>query len=369
MSNNRIQLGSANELEIMIKINRDICLKNYNHSMKKLSILVFFLLFMYSLCPADEPVEIPTDSAKPEIITIMLADVKFGSGTSEVSISKIEAAIALTAKISGKYELIHNSTRDSIARLMHVDSLETTIIAIARKLNADKVLFIKVNQIKNMLRIDIISGKTGDSASFYQGTGYSLLHYRKEKDNKAVYDPTLLQAVQRAFAVAEKDSMMFAGLEGSFQVYPAKTLAIGGLDFKNDSDLPEWDLFVKKEVYSFDASESIFEQAKESPYYAVYDLDSRDSIYALFNLFGVENFNAPTTHEIEALHALEIDSYITGKFIRVQNGAEIEIHLCDMQNKNFRIMESEKSILESDDLEKMRKLVKDMTEKLLEKQK
>jgi hypothetical protein len=308
-----------------------------------------------------------TDTVPFVPLKIMVANVEPGRGLSpDFTISKVYAALNFAAGLSSKYQVISPEEIDSTTILLSKSFTIPSVENVAINLGADRIFFITVNQIKNMLRVEIVGSKPGDTTFKGSGTGYSLLHYRNNKTYKPLYDPSLLEALQRAFAAEEDDSAMFANASGKFRVFPAKTLAIGGIAFVNDTTLPPWSIFENKIIKSFTLAETIFEAAKDSPNYTVYDIDTRDSIYAIFNMYAVENCNPPTRQEIDALQKFQVERFLSGVMMRNNSGITVEIYLCDMNNGIFKIIDSDKQNIDTDSMEKLQKLIKQMTAKLLE---
>ena len=334
--------------------------------MKRLISIILSLLISMALCYAAELDSTSTDSASVPLIKIMLVNVSYGPGMEKLPESKTGAALNLAAGLSGKYKLISIAERDSLVKSMQDSSLEASALTVAERLQADRLIFININQLKNMLRVGLSSVNMHDSLSESRGVGYALIHYRHEKDDKAMYDPSLLEALQRAFAVAENDSMMFAEREGSFRVFPAPTLVVGGLVYQDNEDLHQWKLFGKQEVSSYDAVETIFEEARKSSQYVIYDVDSRDSLYAVFSLYGIENSRAATVYDLDALEKMEVGYFINGIFKRIDKGAEVQLYLSKIKNRNLDVLKKESGLLEEDDTDKFRSLLKSLTGKLLD---
>jgi hypothetical protein len=297
---------------------------------------------------------------------ILIASVKTNQKASGITDSKVEAAMNIIARLTQKYYIVPSRTRDSVVGKLKSEGIEPTAEKVARELNAGKILFFNISRLENVLRMDITEAKTGETSISNSGTGYAALRYRHMANEEIVYDPPLLEAAQRAFALAEKDSFMFANVDKEFRVLPAETMVIGGLDFQNDESIqPKWDIFDRKEVNSYDASESIFSAAKDNPKYVVFDIATRDSAYALFNLHMVENYRPPTNFEINALNKLEVGYYITGIIKRTGDGAAVTLHLCRIGENNLQIINSVEGTLKEDKVSEFRKLLMELTGKLL----
>ncbi len=304
-------------------------------------VLILILVF-YSISYSQ-------DSAKANYKTIFLADVSVAENIENLSNYKIEAALSLAMELSNKYRFISTPEIDSLLKLNKV-STEATAIQIAKKLKIDKILFLSINRLSNMLRVEFTTVLTKDEKKKSSGIGYAQLNY-KDTSNHYIFDTPLLQAIQRAFASSENNPNLYSGLEGKFLAYPAEPLIIGGIEFQNNKDLPEWNLFNNNAVNSYFAAETVFDVIKDTPRYAIYDLESRDSLYALFNLHIIENYRPPTSYELDALNTLEVTHYITGTFIRNGEGANIELYLCKITKKRLEVIRIESEKLTTDSYE------------------
>lgn len=329
-------------------------MKNINTN--KISLLIFIV---FTLC------FILTDNVKAQNkknkeldsnsrLMILLGNVDLGPEVHELEASKIEAGLHLACELSRKFRLIPVSQRDSVIGLLLEKKKEPTAENLAKELNADKVYFIVINRLHNMMRIDLTAFDQKNSQKKYKGIGYANLRYREQNTNKIIYDPALLKAFQRAIADAEKDTLLYSHLDDNLKTFPAASLIIGGIDFQEDRTLPSWKLYEKKVVTSFDATEVIFDELKDNPKFAVYDNPSRDSLYSLFHMHIVENYRPPTSFEILALNAMEVDYYITGLLKRVPEGALLEIVLCKVNKKSLEVIKSEKEIINEDSIEQFR---------------
>jgi hypothetical protein len=297
---------------------------------------------------------------------ILLGSVNHGPAVDSLLIRKAEPGLALALALSGEYIIIPNHMRDSVAREIAREDRQPTLGLVAEKIDAEYIAFITISRLKNMLRADMALAEPGSDAHARRGVGYSLLHFKNESSGEYLYDPSILEALQRAFADALQRPKLYDSAEAKFRVYPAKTLVVGGMYFVDNEDMAKWELFDNKTINSYDMVESVFEAAVESPEYVVYDTDSRDSIYAMSNMYGVENYRSPTKYEIKALHKFEVDSYITGIFKRTLKGAHIELHLCDINNEVLNVTKSVKGEIHEDSITELRKRTKELARELLE---
>ncbi len=305
----------------------------------------------------------PAQSLETGKIYVLIADEQVAPRLKEITPFKIEAAVNLACKLTGKYVLIPKQVRDSIVDLFAAEKKEPTVAAIAQRLKADRILFVNVNSIGNMLRVAVSGVNTHDSSD-RSGVGYEQIRYREEKTNKVVYDPSLLRATQRAFASMEKDSLMYDKADNGLRVFPAKTLVVGSIDFQDDSALKKWDLFQNKSLSSYDAVETVFRGVFDDPKYVVYDTESRDSIYAAFKMMLPDNSNPVSQAEVDALGKFEVDYFITGQFKRVNSGAIVELYLCQIDGKNLHMIKKEMDVLTQDSNPEFRKVLQNLVKKL-----
>ncbi len=329
-----------------------------------MKILLLLVLIMFNpLISQDNMVELPPEKIEKQ--RIMIANAYFGENAKQIDQSKLEAAVTLASALSDKYYLIPGTKLDSTAKVMRSLGEEPTALSVANRLNVQKILFFNVNMFQRILRVGV-TATLSDSTNYQtEGEGWSAIRYLSKKDDKPMIDPALLTAVQRAFADMDNDSLMYDKAEGSFRVYPAEPLVIGPIDFIDDDDLPDWEIFDTKEVYSFDAIETIFEQTIKDPSLVTYDLDTRDSLYAMFGMHLVENFNAPSSLELEILTNMDVKYFITGNLKRVEGGAFLELFFCELYKNKLNILKSAEGILTEDSIEQMRKLIKKLTHKIL----
>ncbi len=299
---------------------------------------------------------------------VLIGRVEFSKNIVEVSESKVEAALALIEQLTRRFVLIPNSVRDSVARSLAERGEKPSLQLVGNLLGATKVLFFKVSQFVNILRVDIASYDFVNQA-YDSAFAYSNLRYRLKDKNAPLYDPSLLLATQRAIAVLYKDTSMFDFLEGKMGVRPVPTLVIGTIRYVESDSLRKWDIFQKRQVTSFFAIETIFEEALNSKKYFVVDNETRDSIYAFFNFFEPENFNPITKLEIEALQKFEISDYvIIGEFFFDNDiyKPKVNLLLCKIVPEGLRIEKQVDGVLERDEIKDYGELLKKLTKELLE---
>lgn len=295
---------------------------------------------------------------------LFIGRIELSSSLKGLSESKVEAAVNLAALATGKYYLISREARDSIYNKLKQAGERATVIFAARKLNAVRIVFIKINRIENMLRIDVQTVQTDSANTFRSGKGYANLWLRRADDQEIIYDPALLAAFQRAFADAE-DPLMYASAPPEFNVAPAKTLVIGSIYYNDKQGSANWDIFKDKIVGSFEAVETVFEQAKISNRFVTYDTPSRDTIYALRKLYMLENYNYMSPAEIEALRFFNVDCFISGMLIGKGETAVLELSLYESNGESFSIIKTQRATLAKDSKKEYLELLQSLTKRLL----
>ncbi len=326
---------------------------------------IIFIVFFFNFPALFSYTDESTDNKQPSIRKLILADVSFGPGINSLSKNKAEAALSLAARLTMKYELIPVYVSDSVAADMKKQKGEVTVLELAGKMESELLLFLNIDKFVNILRVEITSVETLKPDSVKKSTAYALLRYKNNKTGEFLFDPTLIEAVQRAFIGIDGDSALYSGQQGRLAVASAAPLVVGGLYFINDEELADWELFRTKQVTSFDAVETIFGQALNSKDYVAFDMATRDSIYARFNLYAVENYHTASIHEIEALRRFDVQYYITGTFKRIGQGAEIELILSEIISGKLHAIRYEKALLAEDKLDDFRENLSNITAALL----
>ncbi len=309
------------------------------------------------------------DSTKVPLLNVIVGKVQMGPGADSVSTFKFEAAFNLALGMSQKYRLISMEYRDSVINAMQAENQNINMLDVAKNCNADVIAVANIGILKHMMRVELTLADITNKIN-YKGIGYDLLHYRK-LDEKPLYDPALVKATQRAISKAIENDNLYENAPEGFNIRPAAPLVVGGIEFINEvptqDSLMTWDLFDKKIVNSFDLCETVFEKATESNIYAAYDLDSRDSLYAMLKLFGTENYTPPSSIELFGLAKIEVEYYISGKFTQLPFAARLELVLYRL-NAQGGIFEEHtvKGLLKEDNIDELRKLAKKLTGELLD---
>lgn len=332
----------------------------YQKNKQYLFILLSFFICTNSLFTQD-PI-IFTDTTKSKLL---IADVRISPSAPEINLNKVEAALNLSAELSEKFTLIPEKLKDSITNEHILKGEQIDVLKIAKFLYADKILFILINRLANIIRADITIVNTKDTSEKRNGVGYSLIHFFDNQTNTPLSDPFLLEAIQRALMNALGDSSLYDHLPENLKVFPAPTIIIGGIEFIDNNSLPDMLLFKNKVIVSYDLCESIFEELSQNHNFVPYDIATRDSMYALANFHIVENYNPPSLIELKILSLFEVEYYITGSYKRIPEGASLEIQLCKIENQMLRIVNSVNAIHKNDDISELRNLAKQLTKKLI----
>ena len=296
---------------------------------------------------------------------LYIAHTTIGRGidTTHFDESKIFAAINLIAIFSEKYQLIPQQLIQE-----KIETLTKPINAfdIANAVEADKILVIKIEQLRNIIRAEISSLNTKQPEQITTTEGFAVINYFENQTNIPVYDPTILKALQRAFALNDNDSLMFAKLPAPFFVKPVPNLVITGMEFKNDLNYIKWEVFAEQVVRSYEFAETIYDEIKNIDDWVVFDIDSRDAIYEMFNFFLVENNIAPSKNETAALAKFGVNHFISGKIERNKNGITISLTLNNINQRNEIIpLKSVSENIYVNDVKKTKEAIQALARKIL----
>lgn len=304
--------------------------------------------------------------AAKTISKILLAKIEIGEAIPETIAAKVPSALALMAFASGKYEMIRMTARDSATKFLQAQGIAPTISKVAEFLNAQKVLYVNVQRVQNLLRVEIVEQGYPQFFSSQSGVGFSLLRYRK--GDTIMYDIPLLHAVQRAFAVAEKDSLMFDKAEEDMRRYPAPTVVPTGVVFKDSYKNLNKIYDAKLQIINaYDAIQVMVNAGKDHPKYTLVDIDTRDSIYAMMNLYGVENNRNPTTGELQMLTRLGIEYIIAGLAENKKDYSEVTLELRRLnRDASHTFIRGVKEIVASDQIDDFRAAIERSTKVLLD---
>lgn len=316
---------------------------------------------------------VPKISAQDSLTPQLLLMAKADAGASlKVSAAKLEAGCALALHLTGKYELFSWREADSVAKILVHSSGGTDTFAnvsarrIAQAVSARGILFVRLDRLENIIRAEVRIASDSTYSTLSTGRGFALIRYRSEKMNDVVSDPAILCALQRALCVALGDTSLYSAANGAYRVQPAPTVVPGGMVFYNTSSAQPWIVFDKHTVAAYDAVVQVFDTLKNSAHVVCVDVDSRDSIYALFKLYVPENDAAPSTAELDALHRLEVEYYITGVCTKTDAGADITLALARInKGGTYTVVRTVQSVLTDDNISQFRSVVRGLAGRLV----
>ncbi len=306
-------------------------------------------------------------SSKVEKRKIMLGHYIAGRNitTEDISETKADAALSLATRLTGKFDFIEKPDRDTIAQKFYDEGKKPILLDIAKIAGADEVAFMRADRFINMLRVELVLIDVADTTERQIGEGFAHLNYRQATTEKALFDPSLLTATQRAFADAKNNSKLYSNQVGNLNVKPVPTLILTGIGFSLPIGISPWNLYDARVTSSFSALEAIFEVTKKSKDFVAYDLETRDSLYSLFNLYVVENYNLPTLNEIDALRKFRVGYFIAGSYEQLPEAAEISLTLYKINENDVEKIRTVVDIINEDKIEEMNKVVANLAKKLL----
>jgi hypothetical protein len=265
--------------------------------------------------------------------------------------------------LNDKYELVSDSLVDAAINKLN----SPNAFDIAKEVLADKIFIIKLEQLVNVIRVEIISANYPDTHNARTTEGIAVLHLFKKTDGIPYFDPTILTAMQRAFAASEGDSLMFIKCEEPYNIKPVPNIVVAGIEFVNNENYAKWEIFNNPLINSFEYSEIIYEAICKIKNYVVFDIESRDALYAIFNLFLIENNVAPSYNELAALRRFNINYYITGKIERNVNGVNIILTIKENKASSNEIIKSVRKEVYENDINKIRNVIRELARELVEK--
>jgi hypothetical protein len=312
--------------------------------MKKVLLLLLFIS-VYSL------------SANPA--KVLISSVTKGKEADSIDAHRIVAASKLAIDMTKSYITIPDSTRRNYIKA-HVGMANAD--SIAKALGATFLVSTGINTFHEMMRANITLTNIKTKKEL-KGFGFAPIRYIK--DGMAIYDVALVQSIQRALMSALQDSALYSHQPKDYNTKPAETLVIGGFIFDENKEPFIWKMFSNKSISSYFASATIFDAAKDADNFATYDLSTRDSMYAAFNLYLLENSSPPGTQEVKILNVFGVQNYIFGSIKRIDNYAEVKIMLAKVKDDKLVIYRTEKNILRKDNDDLFAEMIKTMTRKIL----
>jgi hypothetical protein len=297
----------------------------------------------------------------PKRIYLLNAMVGLGIDSTLFQENKIKPALQYIISLNKYYELIPDiEIKNAIKKLE-----EPNAINIAKEVGADEIFIIKIEQMMNVIRAEIVSANPAKPDTTISSDGYALLHIFNKRDKMPILDPTVLMALQRAFAVTERDSLMFMDLESPYNVKPVPSVILAGIEFKNDSTYSNFEIFNNSVISSYEYLEDIYSAVSNSNDWLVYDIESRDALYSLFNYYLVENDKLPSYNEIAALYRFGIKYYITGLIERNTYGVKFSLFLNMAENGNTSTVKTVSKQQYDNNLPDAKNIIKELATQLL----
>ncbi len=327
----------------------------------RLVLLLVIIAFNYSYAQQTS-----RKSSSLQPLKIYIAGIEIGKNLEDLNPSSIEAAFAFSMMLTNFFDMVPQKYVDSTRIQWKREGRAFTIAELAKHFQADFLVYINLNRFKNILRCDITLLFDKDYQKKSNGSGYSFINYQDTVSKKYLYDPSILTALQRAFAVAVKDSNLFAKAKNP--IVPIPSLVITGIEFRKKEGLLNWSLFANSVVNSYFIIEKIFEITAKSNVYQPFDIETRDSIYATFNFFAPENYKAPNQMELYALRQFEVETIITGVFEHTIEGGELTLILARFTNSGLTEINRVKGLVTKDSLVELEKVLTELTNKLIGKE-
>lgn len=332
----------------------------------RIIILIFFITFSLN----SNPLLSDNNSKKSSSTfqnTVMIGKIEFGNHIDSLPLWKVDAAMILVDKLTKKFNYFPMKTKIEIIDSLQKSNIKNPTKSFIEKQKINWVFNFRINQLQNILGVTLQAINISDSSKVFTDNGFAYLNLKDTLKKVNIYDIALSNAMQRAIAKTLKDSSMFSKAYEEYRVFPFPTLVVGGLEFIEDSKFTKWSLFTKKQVTSYDIVESIWEETYKQNRFIAYDIESRDSLYTMFNIFGIENYNKPRPFELKALSEFEVQYFITGTFQRVSTGAKIKMQLCKVNKYDLEVVLTQEEITTEDSIDELRKSIKSTTKKLINK--
>ncbi len=300
---------------------------------------------------------------------ILVGQARMGNGLREVEPTKLEAALALALELTTRYSLVPPSVRDSLVEQFLREGRSPTALAVAQQLGCAAICFALAERFVHLLRVELVFRWAPTFESEQRGVGYALLRHVRAPSGEFLYDPALLEATQRAVAVAFGDSALYAHLEPPFRIYPAAVLAVVSIAYRDDPHLPAWQLFRQKVVTSYDAVLTVIDTARFHPRVVVCDVDTRDSLYARAGWIEPENYNPPSPVELALLARMGVEYIVSGSFERCLEGGQLRLELyrlsLDGEHCRTEYLGRAEGLIAEDSVPTFRSLVRQLAGQLL----
>ncbi|MBU3741007.1 MAG: hypothetical protein FGM24_01855 [Candidatus Kapabacteria bacterium] len=298
---------------------------------------------------------------------IMLAQCSVDTSDKAISVGKAEAALALAVGLSGKASFIATAARDSILLAASNRPEDRTVLGAASVVGARIVAFLNVRRLHHLVRSEVILIDAALPSEQRRGVGYATLRLH-HADESVLADPAMLEATQRAFAVAMQDSLMYLqdSVDSAFYVRPTHLTAVGGITFTNDPALQPWEIFKQKVAVSYDIAQMIAHGLADADRYTVVDIETRDTMYAMLGLHLTENYNQVSAIELQQLSRFDVTHLVTGTVQRTEKGAVLTLSLNAIKpDERYSQIRSIERLVSADTKLAVREAVQDALTELL----
>jgi len=281
-------------------------------------------------------------SAQPPHERVLLESIAV-TERAQLSPQKIEAGLVLAFQTSGWYELV--TLRDSVVQRLRRSGISADSIATA--LGARWRASVECDRFENLLRAELV---LRSPTHVRRGIGYGLIRHRWARSDEPLADPALLEALERALCVAVGDTLLYARTDSARGIRPAALVAVTSMELRdNPSVLPRWELFEDAIATSYSGVLAAITGAQRSPWAVTLDVDTRDSMYAQFRLYGPEPLMPPSEQELAALAFFGVEAVVSGALVRTPDGARIELRLWRIGANGSRTLIRQREALLNDD--------------------
>jgi hypothetical protein len=288
---------------------------------------------------------------------VMLAGLTIDTSDQAITSGKVEAALALAADLSARFHYISTYQRDSILMASGKGQGGLTAIDAARIVEARYLAFVRVQRLHHLVRSEVVLHDAWGIRPERRGAGFASLRLH-HVDESVLADPAVLASLQRALALAFADSTMFAMADSGLRARPGDLAAVGGIEFTNDPTMESWNLFKEKVAVSYDIVQNIIHGLADSERVTLLDVETRDTLYAMFGLHLTENYNQVSAIEVSHLRKSEVTHLITGALQRSSGGAVLRLAWNRIEPEDrFTSLSTVSETITSDSKEELRKAV------------
>ncbi len=308
------------------------------------------------VCASAIAVACSDDTVPESTNTVLVAPVRSTAAAQGlISETKVDAAVQFLAPhIPSSF--VHMIQRDSLAEVLRADGDDASVLAIAQKAHASRLLFFSFDRIENLLRADakLVYANKPDSA--IEASGFGVLRYRDKNTGQFVADPTILQAVANSLA-ALPDSSISAGQTSQ------PVVVCGGFSFVANERTQNAEIFTKKILNSYSAVVEATKSMSNVGRLVVVDVDTRDSMLAKQGYYMLENYTGASNVEIQELRKYGVGYYVSGEVKATLEGIEVRVDLYNIREAT-NLVATESLLVESDEWETIQSALVHLTERI-----